>query len=263
MPTNTVRLTSLAHYRDLIIHKAFADFRAEAERTYLGVIWWVLEPLINMGIYYLVFGLFLGHKKEGFLPYLLTGLVAWRFLDVAVTRAATSIMANMNMVRQIPFHKVIFPLIAMATCAMEFIFSLLLLLVVLLFCGHYPNIYWLAFPAVMGILVLLSLSLALPLSALVPFVPDLTKPVQYGLRITFYLSGIMYYVKDLPERAQRILVWNPALQVVESFRDIFLLERWPHLITLVYVAAFSAVGIGLGIYLHARLDGVYAKRVAL
>jgi lipopolysaccharide transport system permease protein len=263
MPTNTVRQTSFAHYRDLIVHKAFADFRAEAERTYLGVIWWVLEPLINMGIYYLVFGLFLGHNREGFIPYLLTGLVAWRFLDVAVTRASISIMSNMAMVRQIPFRKIIFPLIAMATCAMEFLFSLLLLLVVLLFFGHFPNVYWLAFPGVMAILVMLSLALALPLSAMVPFVPDLTKPVQYGLRITFYLSGIMYYVADLPARAQYYLAWNPALHVIEAFRDVFLLGRWPSPMPLLYVTAISCVGIVLGIWLHRRMDGVYAKRVTL
>ena len=79
------------HYKNLIVHKAWADFRAEAERTYLGVLWWILDPLINMVIFYLVFGVFLKMGTNDFIPFLLTGLVVWRFIEATVVRASNSL----------------------------------------------------------------------------------------------------------------------------------------------------------------------------
>ncbi len=252
----------LRHYKNLVLHKAYADFRAEAERTYLGVIWWVLEPLINMAIYYLVFGVFLGAGRENFVPYLLTGLVVWRFFDTTVNRAARSILANMNLVRQTAFHKIIFPLIAVCTCSFEFLFSLGLLFTVLFIYGFWPTVYLLLVPVLLLVLLLLTLAVSLPLAALVPFVPDLMKPVQYGLRLAFYMSGIMYYVSDLPPKAQALLQWNPALHIIEAFRAVLMYQEWPDFNMLLLVSGASLVLIAAGVYINSRFDPLYAKRVA-
>lgn len=255
--------SGLRHYTNLVFHRAYADFRAEAERTYLGVVWWVLEPLINMVIYYFVFGIFLGRGKADFVPFLLTGLVAWRFFDATVNLAGVSIMVNMTMVRQVSFKKLIFPIIAVLKCSFEFVFSLALLFTVLFIYGYWPTAHWLAFPVVLFVLLLFTLGFGLPLSSLIPFVPDLVKVVQYSLRIMFYMSGIMYSVADLSEKAQRVLRLNPAIPVIDGFRDVLMYHRWPSYTGLGVVAGLSCVGIVLGIYLNMRFDRIYAKRVAL
>ncbi|HPO13795.1 MAG TPA: ABC transporter permease [Candidatus Hydrogenedentes bacterium] len=256
------RKALLRHYKNLVLHKAYADFRAEAARNYLGVAWWVIEPLINMAIYYLVFGIFLHVGGDDFLPYLLTGLVIWRFFDTTVSRAAASILSNMGLVRQTSFHKIIFPLIAMVTCSFEFTFSLALLFVVLAFYGYTITLYLIAFPLMFAILALFTLAMALPLAAIVPFVPDLMKPVQYGLRLAFYMSGVMYYVDRLHPKAQAVLQWNPMLHVIEGFRDLLLYKQWPDWRYLGIVVAVSCVLILFGVFLNLRMDPVYAKRVA-
>lgn len=252
----------LGHYKNLVLHKAYADFRAEAERTYLGVIWWVLEPLINMAIYYLVFGVFLGAGRDNFVPYLLTGLVVWRFFDTTVNRAARSILSNMNLVRQTAFHKIIFPLIAICTCSFEFLFSLGLLFTVLLIYGFWPALQIVLLPVLLLVLLLFTLGISLPLAALVPFVPDLMKPVQYGLRLAFYMSGIMYYVPDLPKNARALLQWNPALHIIQAFREILMEQKWPEWDVLLIVVGLSLALIAFGVYINQRFDPLYAKRVA-
>ena len=115
------------HYKNLVLHKAWADFRAEAERTYLGVARWVLDPLINLAVYYLVFGVIFSQGGPDFVPFLLVGLVTWRFFEATVVRASSSILGNVAMIRQMAFPKVIFPLISVATCLLEYAFSLALL----------------------------------------------------------------------------------------------------------------------------------------
>lgn len=257
-----IRRFPFRHYRNLVLHKAYADFRAEAERTYLGVIWWVLEPLINMFIYYLVFGVFLRVGRENFIPYLLTGLVVWRFYDTTVTRAAGSILSNMTLVRQTAFHKIIFPLIAICTCSFEFVFSLGLLFAALMLTGFYPTIHIVLLPVLLLVLLLFTMATALPLAVMVPFVPDLMKAVQYILRIVFYMSGIMYEISVLPHKAQAFLHWNPAVYIIAGFRDILMYRKWPDYHALWEIAAASCVLIVFGVFLHAYFDTVYAKRVA-
>jgi lipopolysaccharide transport system permease protein len=259
---SNIRRFPFRHYRNLVLHKAYADFRAEAQRTYLGVIWWVLEPLINMFIYYLVFGVFLRVGRENFIPYLLIGLVVWRFYDTTVTRAACSILSNMTLVRQTAYHKIIFPLVAICTCSFEFIFSLLLLFAVLLFTGFWPTIYIVLLPALLFVLLLFTIATALPLAVMVPFVPDLMKPVQYGLRLAFYMSAIMYEVSALPHGAQVILRWNPALHIIQAFRDILMYHRLPNYGPVLIITAFSIPVIVFGVWFNSRFDTVYAKRVS-
>ena len=252
---------AFSHYKDLVLHKAYADFRAEAERTYLGVAWWVLEPLVDMGIYYLIFGYFMKRNDPEFVPFLLVGLVIWRYFSTAVQRASNSILVNVNVVRQVSFRKIIFPLIAILTCSMEFVFSLMLLFTFRFFWGYDITIHYAAFPVLLLMLTLIVLGLALPLAALVPFIPDLHKLLNYIIRITFYMSAILYKVSDLPETAQHWLQFNPMVGVIASFRDVLMYARWPAWNDLALVSLLSFEMALFGILLIARFDPLFAKRI--
>ncbi len=250
------------HYKNLIIHKAWADFRAEAERTYLGVVWWVLDPLINMAIYYLVFGVFLKMGTKDFIPFLLTGLVVWRFIEATVVRASNSILQNVSMVRQVAFRKIIFPLIAVGTCLMEYMFSLGLLFTVLLIYGYRPGVTWLAVPLLLAVELALVLAMSLPLAVVVTFVPDVGKLISQVLRILFYLSGIFYTTKRLPDVVVPWLKLNPAIHVVEGMRDVLMYGVWPNWAALGLVGLLSVLGAAGGVALIGRFDPLFAKRIA-
>jgi len=250
------------HYKNLIVHKAWADFRAEAERTYLGVLWWILDPLINMVIYYLVFGLFLRIGTNDFIPFLLTGLVVWRFIEATVVRAANSILQNVAMVRQVSFKKIIFPLIAMATCMMEYVFSLALLVVVLLISGYRPGVTWLAAPLLLAVELVMVLAMSLPLAVMVTFVPDVGKLITQVLRIIFYLSGIFYSAERLPAAVRPWLKLNPAIHLVEGMRDVLMYGVWPNWAALGAVASVSLLATAAGWMLFAHFDPLFAKRIA-
>ena len=106
----------LRPYRDLVVHKAWADFRAESQRTYLGVAWWILDPVINTTIYYLVFGVFMRHGGDNYIPALTTGIVTWLWFFAGVNGASRSIMAHVSFVRQVSFNKIVFPLSNVLMC---------------------------------------------------------------------------------------------------------------------------------------------------
>lgn len=256
-----VSARKLNQYKDLIIHKAIADFRRESERTYIGVVWWVLEPLLYMAIYYVVFSVFLRVKVEDFVPFLLIGLVTFRWFAVALSRASTAILSNAALVHQVQFSNIIFPIIAIVTCTLQFLFSLAVLLILLRLFGMEVGLYYLAFPIVLFVELLLILGCGLVLSAVVPFVPDVSMLVEHLIRVVFYMSAIMYPVSILPEKAQFYLRFNPMLQLVEAMRDPLMYARWPSWDSLIILAFFSICAIGIGCKLITHFDTIYAKRI--
>ena len=70
---------------DLVVYKVYAELKSEATRTYIGVLWWVMEPIIFMGIFYFVFGVLFQIRAPDFIPFLLVGLTAWHWLQATIT----------------------------------------------------------------------------------------------------------------------------------------------------------------------------------
>jgi len=248
-------------YRHLIAHKAYADFKSDAQRTYIGVAWWVLDPLLNMLVYYLVFQVILKRGTDDFLSFLIIGLVVWRWFSANVSQGSKSIFRNVEFVRQVSIKKLVFPLSVAMTNFYQFIFSLMLLFAVLFTMGHWPHIHYLALPILLLVMVLLGLAVTLPLSAVTPFFPDLGLIIDHMLGIMFFLSAILYPVDTLPDWVQRIAYYNPMIVLIDAFRDVLLYKQWPDWKGLAIVSAVSLGGIYLGAFLIAKFDDIYAKRV--
>lgn len=248
-------------YKDLIIHKALADFRRESARTYIGVFWWVLEPLLYMAIYYVVFSVFLRIQVENFVPFLLIGLVTFRWFAVALSRASTAILSNAALVHQVQFSNVIFPIIAIVTSTLQFLFSLAVLFILLWLFGMEVGVYYFGFPIVLFVELLFILGCGLILSAVVPFVPDISMLIEHLIRVVFYMSCIMYPISILPEKALFYLRFNPMLHLVEAMRAPLMYARWPSWENLGILAFLSICAIGIGFKLITHFDTLYAKRI--
>jgi len=256
------RCLNILPYKDLILHKAWADFKADSQRTYLGIAWWVLDPIINTFVFYLVFGVVMQRKTPDFVPFLLIGLVVWRWFDSSSRGAARSIYANVSFVRQVSFPKIVFPLITIMTSTYQFIFSLGILFITLWFFGIPFDGHMLLFPVVLLVEWLLIVALGLLLGSVVPFIPDLATFFDYLFRIGFFMSGIFYVVADMPqERMRSVLRLNPMVTVIEASRDLLMHGRMPNWTVLGATALVSLVGIYVGAVLISRFDLIYAKRI--
>ncbi|MDL2272257.1 ABC transporter, partial [Desulfovibrio sp. OttesenSCG-928-I05] len=95
---------------DLLIYKTRANLRAEVSRLYLAYVWWVLNPLFNMAIFYIVFGIFMNNRQEHLALFLLLGTSQWQWFASTAQHAANSIWSAGNTMRQINIPKVFFPL---------------------------------------------------------------------------------------------------------------------------------------------------------
>ena len=248
-----------ARYRDLILYKTLADLRAEAARTYIGFLWWVLDPLIFMAIFYVVFGLLLKRSTPDFVPFLLIGLVSWRWFQNTITHSATSILGGQGLMQQVYVPKVVFPLVVILTDLVKFGVVLVILLVYLWIAGFNAGWTYIALPVLLITQFLLILGLTLLVSAIVPFLPDFKYLTDHTLQILFYFSGIFFAGSTIPENYQIYFYLNPMANIIEAYRDILMYQQYPNWLALALIAA-----LGLGISTSAyrwiqQNDHLYPK----
>jgi len=122
-------------YLNIILFKTWADLRAEASRAYIGFLWWFLEPLLYMAAFYVIFGLGLRMGGEGFVYFLLCGLVPWKWFSSTVNNGSRAIEAGAGMIHQVYIPKVVLPTIIVAINTVKFLMILPLLIVFLLSVG--------------------------------------------------------------------------------------------------------------------------------
>lgn len=247
---------------ELALYKTTADLKAEAERTYLGVVWWIIDPLLSMAIYYLVFGVFLQRGTEDFVVFLLIGVVMWNWFASTVTNGQTSILRNKNLLQQAPLNKVIFPFIQVLTSLPKFAVGFIILFLFLRGYGMGVSIHYLALPALLFIQLCVIFAFVMPLSAVVPFFPDIGNLVTHLLRLGFYLSGIFFSPEIIPDSYQSIFFLNPLAVLITSYRDVLLYNQWPQMeVRLIVIMLVSLPFTAIGVALIHRFDSTYAKRI--
>lgn len=245
---------------DLVLYRGVSELRAEANRSYLGIVWWVMEPLLYVGVFYLVFDLGLRRGGDGFVPYLLCGLVPWKWFEGTVRSASTVLPASVGLMGQLYLPKYLLPLAVTVTNTLKFFIILGILLVFLSLMGT----SWLS-SALPWLLFLFAAQLALILgvgglaAALVPLLPDLRYVVTYGLTMLFFMSGIFFSLADLSPQAQFYLAFNPMLHIIDGYRAVLLHGQTPDLASLGLVTLASAAMVGVAALLFGKFDRIYPR----
>lgn len=251
----------MQNYLDLIWYKVYAELSAEAARTWLGLLWWVIEPVLYMSIFYLVFGVIFQRGGEGFVYFLLVGLVVWKWFDSSIRNGMLSLRANASVIQQVYQPKIIFPLTVLMINTLKFLFVMLLLLLFLLISGIPLSISWLALLPLITVQFVLIAGLACLSATVIPFVPDLKWVVENGLTVMFFLSGVFFDVSALPEHFQGWLMLNPMAVLIDGYRAALLLGQMPDWGRLVWVLLFSCFLMITAVRVFSRFDRVYPKLV--
>jgi lipopolysaccharide transport system permease protein len=247
------------HYRDIIFYKALVQLKSEASKTYLSFIWWMLEPIIFMGIYYIVFAIILKRGTEDFVPFLLIGLVTWRWFSNSVQSSSSSIDGALGLVSQLNFPKIILPSITIVMVGFKFLIIFTLLLIFLWVYGFPITKAYYALPLVLITQHFINTAAANLIATIIPFLPDLKEVVRHILRIAFYLSGVIYAIDRLPEEIQKYFAYNPMSQLIANYRDILMHGKTPDLIQLAYFAATAFIAVVLSTLLLRKLDPIFAR----
>lgn len=247
------------HYLALIYQKSISDLKAEARRGTLGILWWIVEPVLYMAVFYVIFYLVFNRGDEGAVYSLLTGLVAWKWFDSSVRQSASCISASVGLIRQVYIPKAVLPAMVVFTNTFKFLIILVILMLFLSFTKGSVSFAWLSLFPVMLVQLLTILAIGGLFAALVPFIPDFRILIDNGMTMMFFLSGIFFDIGATSEKIQNILYLNPMVGIIESYRVVLLDGGWPNWILLSKVTLFSLTVLALAGYLLKKYDREYLK----
>ena len=259
----SIDLKELWRYRELIFFLTWRNIKVRYKQAVLGIAWAVLQPLLTMLIFTLIFGVLLETPSQG-LPYQLfslSALLPWQLFATALQRSSVSLVGNSNLITKIYFPRLAIPLSTVFAALVDFVISFFVLLGVMVYYNTWPgwNMLWL--PLMVLLALLTALSVGLWLSALNVQYRDIQHMVPFLVQVWMYASPIVYPIETIPEGIWRWLYGlNPMVGVIQGFRWA-LLGGDPPDITMAISVAMVLVLLISGIYYFRRMEKTFADIV--
>ena len=248
----------LAHYRDLFFFLVFRDIKVLYAQTVLGFSWAILNPLIQVVIYTVIFGKVAGIDTDG-IPYALFSTVAivpWTYMSNAMSSGSTSLVTGQGMLGKIYFPRIIFPITPILAKLVDFAISVLLILAVMIYYGIWPSINLLLLPLFVLMMIAVPLGISLWLSALAIRYRDVKFAMPFIIRMLIYSAPIVYTATAIPESWRLVYSLNPIVGVIEGYRACLLGTDVPWMFILPGIFTSTVLVLGGLLYFH-RMEKVF------
>lgn len=254
--------------RELILTFVERDLRVRYKQAALGAVWAVLQPLMMMVVFTLVFGRIAKVGSEG-LPYAIfayCALVPWQLFAGAITYGTNGIITNASIIRKIAMPREVFPIASLLSAGVDFAVSTVILFGMLAAFGFYPRVTWIAYPLLLVIVMIISLALTMLISAITVYFRDTRYGIPMLIQIGLYATPVAYPLAKLvgPEGvlhggwAKAYLYLNPLAPLMDGFRRILAHGTWPQWGPVGAAAIFGIVSLTLIFWWYKRLDRTFA-----
>lgn len=256
-------LASLWQYRELLYFLVWRDIKVRYKQTLVGVAWVILQPLMTMIIFSVVFGQFAKIPSDG-LPYPVfayTALLPWTYFAQALGRSGGSLVGNAGLITKVYFPRLMTPLAATLAPGVDFFVSFFILLGLMAYYGITPTWSILALPFFLLLSLITALSVSLWLSPLNVKYRDVGYIIPFLIQFWMYASPVVYPVSLVPEKWRMLYGLNPMAGVIEGFRWALLGTGSPE-VGAMAVSASMVLIMGLGglIYFN-KMEKTFADQV--
>jgi teichoic acid transport system permease protein len=186
----------LWHRRYFVVAFANASNSVGYERSFLGQAWQLLTPLLNIAVYYLIFGLLLNTARgvPNFIAYLTVGVFVFSYCTSSLNAGSKSITGNLGLVRALQFPRAVLPLATTLRVLLQLLFSLVVMVPILLISGEPVTWNWLELIPALALQSMFCLGIAFVVARIGAHVPDTVQVLPFISRIWMYTSGVMYSV---------------------------------------------------------------------
>lgn len=250
-------------YREPLFFLAWRDIQVRYKQTVIGVVWAVLQPLLTMLIFTLIFGRLAKIPSDG-LPYAvftLAALVPWSFFSNGLIHTANSVVDNAHLITKVYFPRLVVPIASMLSRLIDFLLAFIVLIGVLLVYGISPTLRTLALPLFVVLALITALGIGLWFSALNVRFRDVKYVVPFLSQLWLFATPIAYPSSMLPESWRAVYAINPMVGVVEGFRWSLLgTETAPGAMIFVSTVAALIILIG-GVFYFRRVERSFADIV--
>jgi lipopolysaccharide transport system permease protein len=236
-------------YRELAYFLAWRDVKVRYKQTVLGMLWAVIQPFFLMLIFVVLFGR-LAKIPTDEIPqpiFYFSALVPWIYFSTTVSNAGMSLVSNMSLLTKVYFPRIMLPVAVTLSNLVDFLIGSILFLGFMVYYEIPFGSNLFLWPALVILLILLSLSLGLFLAALNVKYRDFRYVIPFGIQALLFGTPIIYPASMVPERFQWLLAINPMSGIIEGFRYSLVPSRALHwellLVSTVFTAALFVAGV--------------------
>jgi lipopolysaccharide transport system permease protein len=258
-----LRLGDLWQYRELLYFLIWRDVKVRYKQTLLGAAWAILQPLLTMVIFTLLFGRLAGIKSDG-IPYPIfayAGLLIWTFFANAVSNSGNSLVSSANLVTKIYFPRMIIPGAAVGACLVDFVISFVILVPLMIYYEIRVSAMLVMVPVLIALATLLAIGVGMWLSALNVKYRDIRYAIPFLTQLWMFASPVIYPASMIPEKWRWILMLNPLTGLIENLRIALFAGRSFEWKSLIVSAAITFILLVYSAYSFRRVERTFADIV--
>ena len=258
----SLQLRQVWEFRELLYFLVWRDIKVRYKQTILGAAWAILQPVFTMIVFSVFFGRLARMPSDG-VPYPIfsfAALVPWGFFSNGLVAAANSLVGNANLIKKVYFPRLIVPISAVLSGAVDFLLALVVLLGMMVYYHVWPTIHIVFLPLFSLLAFIASLGVGLWLSAMNVQFRDVRHTVSFLVQAWLFATPIAYPSSLLPEPWRSLYGLTPMAGVVEGFRWALLGTPAPGAIIWVSTVASLAVLVS-GAFYFRRMERIFADTV--
>ena len=262
-------LSALLRHRQLVQDFAWRELRARYKGSLLGFAWNFLNPLLQLAVYYLLFGVLLNVSVKnaageapayGYAVFLFTGLLPWTYFASSLQAGAGAVLSNAALVKKVRMPLQVLPAAAVLSSLANFGLSLVVLAVVLLVAGVPPHLTLIYIPLLVALQTVLNLGFAYGLAALAVFFRDVLHILGILLTLWYFLTPIIFPIAAHPNESF-LLHLNPMTPIIVAYQRTILDGVDPEWSWLAYSAAVAVGVFAIGFAFYRRASDSFEEEL--
>jgi lipopolysaccharide transport system permease protein len=262
LPSIWRTLTGLHRYRHLLRNLVLKDLKLKYRGSVIGFAWSLANPLLMVGIYTLAFKTIMQVRTEGFVFYLMLGLLAWTYFAGSLSMSTGSIADNGGLVKSVRFPRAILPTATVLFNLAQYILTVIVFLPLMLITYHIPLAApMLLFPVFVLLQTLFTIGLALALAAGTAFFRDVRHLLDVAISLLFWTTPVVYQMRDVSSRLGKLLLLSPMAPFVTAYHNIFYDRVWPSPSIWIITIVYTVVALTFGLWIVVRYEDQFAERV--
>ncbi|HET6514609.1 MAG TPA: ABC transporter permease [Thermodesulfovibrionales bacterium] len=245
-------ISEIVRYKEFLRNLVMRDIKVRYKRSVLGFLWVMLNPLLMMLILSTVFSEVFKVSTKNYTTYLISGIILWNFFSQSTVTSLRSIFGNGNLIKKVYVPKAIFPLSIILSAMINFVFSLVPLLIIFFITGTSVSLNIYLVPVIIILVALFSFGISLILSTLTVFFHDTIYIYDVLLLAWMYATPIFFPESIIPQRFLFILNLNPLYYFLTTFRAALFMDGSFIFGKLMCSLLFSLAALAAGLVVYSR-----------
>lgn len=261
MALGSSRAVDVWDHREVLKLFVKRNLKVKYQQSVLGYAWSLLEPLLLTGVYYFVFAQILHAGTKDYGLFLVSGILPWLWFNSAVRQATGALTSQSRLITTRSLPREVFPLSVVGSRFVEFMLSLPVLALFAGLTGVPPHATVLGGILAIVLQTMLLVGLTMILSSVTVLVRDVQQVIRVALRLTFYVSGVLYPVSKVPHSVRDVYEMNPLVTIFKLYRAVWFPGKFPSTHLLISSSIVCVVVLLIGWWVFRLLEPAILKEL--